>query len=83
MDSAQRTAEKRTEELDPIEFLLSCGVLEPRGRTSQQIREILAPYLPGEAEIDEIRFLKARERIGKALKPGESFAQLVVQMREE
>ena len=71
------------QEKDPIAFLTACGMLEPRGTSAIQLREILKPYLPSTEELDYAAFLKARERIGKTLKPGESFAQLIVEMREE
>lgn len=80
---SQRVVVQPPRERDPIAFLAACGVLEPRGTSAIQLREILEAYLPSEDEFNDSAFLEARERIGKALKPGESFAQLIVEMREE
>lgn len=66
---------------DPIAFLVACGLLEPRGTMATQLRVILKPYLPPVDELDPPAFLEARERVGKSLGPGETFAQIIIEMR--
>lgn len=72
-------------ELDenPIAFLIESGLLEPRGATADRLRNILEPSRLSVEKLNYTAFLEARKRIGESLGPGETLAQLIVEMREE
>ncbi len=79
----QRVVAQPQDDKDPIVFLIACGLLEPRGTIAGRLREILGAYLPLAESVSYSALQGARERIGKSLKPGETLAQLVIQMWEE
>lgn len=77
------TAAQNEHDKNPITFLIESGLLEPRGATADRLRDILKPCRLSVDGFNYTGFLEARKRIGESLGPGETLAQLIVEMREE
>ncbi|MFQ6058178.1 MAG: hypothetical protein ACE5MB_04760 [Anaerolineae bacterium] len=82
MSAVEKVADKQIEKLDLMEFLVTCGALEPPG--SLKLRELVRQIFGDEIDSTAHRSIEEiRQLLDRYMEPGEKLSDLVIQMREE